>query len=302
MSAGGPALFYTVFSDVISLMFRWIRSSAAIFCIILVVLFATGAIRYLFAGLTYPFRRLSSWTQEQCTSRLRAAWEGLCDGPTRNDAAEERERLLVLLNEAQAIEQENDALRAALQWGKAQKREVLCAPIWSHGGGLGIWPRLTIGMGAQQGIRVGDAVVAPEGLVGRIDVVHSRSSEVVLISDPACRVAAEIPNVTKGITQGTAGHNFTNLDTATMLYTPTPLTLRFIPPNTPIKVGQVAYTEGSGGLFPRGIMIGTIVETRQSADGLLCEASIAPSVNSALLNVVFVLTQSSPLEEKLTDE
>jgi rod shape-determining protein MreC len=228
---------------------------------------------------------------------LGAAWDGLCNGPSRDDATEERERLLVLLKNYQVIEEENEALRESLQWQKQQPYHVVCAPIWSHGGGLGTWPRLTLGLGANAGISLGDAVVAPEGLIGRIDVLHANTSEVVLISDPACRIAVEIPNITKGITQGNAGRDFSEIDEASMLYTAKPLTLKFLTTNTPIQPGLVAITEGSGGLFPRGIVIGTVIETRLASDGLLCEADIRPAVNPSLLNSVFIMTRRPAIVE-----
>lgn len=289
-------------------MFRRLRPYLLTLGIILVILYGTGTIRYVCSGLTYPFRRLSIWTKYQCASRLEAAWEGLCNGPQRNDSEEERERILAQKNEFERLAIERGNLLKALQWSQVDHpHEVIPAPIWSHGGGLGVWPRLTLGIGSKHGITEGCAVIVPEGLVGRIVSVNKTTSEVLLLSDAACRIAAEIPGVSKGITCGMDGRDLGIQESASNLYYPAPLRLHFLRADDPIAPGQVVYTEGSGyqrnqaqsRSFPRGLCIGTVISTSLVSDGLLQEALVAPAVNPALLDTVFVLKRvaSGPQEQ-----
>jgi rod shape-determining protein MreC len=279
-------------------MFRRIRPYLITLSIILTLLYGTGMIRFVCAGLTYPFRRMSIWTKYQCSSRLEAAWDGLCNGPQRQDAEEEREYLLV---QKQAFEQlaiERGETLKTLQWTSPDlDHEVLPAPIWSHGGGLGVWPRLVLGVGSSHGVTKGCAVVVPEGLVGRVHSVDAKTCEVLLLSDPSCRIAAEIPNVSKGVTIGTQGIDLGEQASASNLYYQSPLRLHFLRADEPIQPGQVVYTEGSGyqrneeqtRSFPRGICIGTVISTHVVSDGLLQEAFVMPAVNPPLLDTVFIL-------------
>lgn len=289
-------------------MFRRLRPYLITFGIILLILYGTGLTHYVCAGLTYPFRRMSVWTKYQCSSRLEAAWDGLCNGPQRDDAEEERERLLVMKDEFQRIAIERGETLTKMQWQDIDTtHHVLPAPIWSHGGGLGVWPQLTLGVGSRHGVTEGCAVVVPEGLVGRVCSVNSKTCEVLLISDASCRIAAEIPGVTKGITVGNLGHDLGEENASSQLYHQAPLKLKFLRADAPIQPGQKVYTEGSGyhynektmRSFPRGICIGTVLSTKQTENGLLQETLVEPAVSPALLDVVFILIKAplTPAEQ-----
>ena len=254
-------------------------------------LWGNTAVRVFCAEATYPFRRVAEWMGGQLSDRFGAAWRGFCDGPSRAVAEEEVERLRVMLREASRTAQENAELREALGWAKAQPRHVVAAPVWSHGGGLGVWPRLTLGVGSARGIVAGDTVVAPEGLVGRVaEGVSPHLCEVILISDPASRVAVEIPGVAKGILFGGQGGDFGKAPGESLLYSGAPLTLRYLRHGEMVKPRQIVLTEGSGGLFPRGLTVGTVVAMRKG-DGLLAEAVVEPAADPVLLHTVFVLTE-----------
>lgn len=254
-------------------------------------LWGNTAVRAFCAEATYPFRRVAGWAGGQLSDRFGAAWRGFCDGPSRAAAEDEVERLRVMLREASRTAQENAELREALGWAKAQPRRVVAAPVWSHGGGLGVWPRLTLGVGSARGVAAGDTVVAPEGLVGRVaEGVSPHLCEVILISDPASRVAVEIPGVAKGILFGGQGSDFGEAPGESLLYSGAPLTLRYLRRGEALKPRQAVLTEGSGGLFPRGLTVGTIAAMREG-NGLLAEAVVEPAADPTLLRTVFVLTK-----------
>lgn len=252
---------------------------------------ANSTVRGFCSELTYPFRRVSGWMWSQVSDRMEAAWRGFCDGTMRFETEVELERLRVLLSETESLATENAALRQALAWKSRQPFKTVAAPVWSYGGGLGVWPRLTLGVGSNAGISAGDAVVVPEGLVGRVaEGVTPHTCEVILLSDTGCRVAAEIPGLTKGIIQGCGGDDFGNFEDEDLLYQGHPLKMRFVGRDVELMEGREIVTEGSGGIFPRGIVIGHVLGRQLDASGLLTEVLVAPTVDSTLLDTVFVLT------------
>lgn len=255
---------------------------------------ANSTVRGICAEMTYPFRRVSGWMWSQVSDRMEAAWRGLCDGTMRFESEVELERLRVLLGETEMLANENAALRQALEWKKRQPFKTVAAPVWSYGGGLGVWPRLTLGVGSKSGISAGDAVVVPEGLVGRVaEGVTPHTCEVILLSDTGCRVAAEIPGMTKGIIQGCGGEDFGNFKDEDLLYQGHPLKMRFVGRDVELMEGRQIVTEGSGGVFPRGIVIGHVLDRHADASGLLTEVLVEPAVDPTLLDTVFVLTTRS---------
>ncbi len=262
----------------------------ALLAIVLFVLW-NGTVRSFCSELTYPFQRIGHWVSAQCSDRFGAAWRGLCDGPSRMDAEQEIENLQIMLREMEVLVDENAALREALGWKAKEPRHVVAAEVWSQGGGLGTWPRLVLGVGSQQGIRAGDAVVVAEGLVGRVSsTLSAHTCEVILLSDPACRVAVEVPGVAKGIVQGAQGVDFGETPEDVLLYLADPLKMRYVGKDQTLTPRDVVLTEGSGGLFPRGLVVGTVLEQKLSATGLLSEVLVEPAVNPAHLRTVFVIT------------
>ena len=264
-------------------------------CASVIFLFCNSAIRGFCSEMTYPFQRMLSKASFQIRSRFVAAWRGLCDGPTRDNYAIEVERLRVMLQDSDLIAQENRVLRQTLAWQERIPYKVVAAPIFSYGGGLGVWPRLQLAAGSANGIAPGNIVLVPDGLVGRIaDSVTLHTSEVILLSDPASRVAAEVPGGVKGIVQGAQGIDYAEHEKESLLYVSHPLVMRFVAKNAALSPGQELYTEGSGGLFIRGIKIGTIIERKNNTADLLSEILVEPTVDPTLLNTVFILTIQAP--------
>ena len=187
------------------------------------------------------------------------------------------------------MERENAALRAALGWAQEHPGHI-AAPVLDHGGGLGVWPRLTIGVGSAQGVEPGATVVVPEGLVGRVaaDNLTPHTCQVILLSDPTNRVAAEVPGLTRGILQGDTGDDFGTRPGESLLYAPRPLLLRYIEKNTFLPTKQAVVSSGDGGLYPGGIPIGTVQHVRLDDSGLAQVAEVTPAVDPSELDLVFV--------------
>ena len=264
-----------------------------------IVLFvgANGQVRRFCAEALTPFGRVVELLKGQLGGRFGAAWRGFCDGPMREALGAEVERLRVMLAESERLAAENQALREALGWRERSVWQVVAAPVWSHGGGLGVWPRLTLGVGSAQGVQAGDAVVAPEGVVGRVaEGVTRHRCEVILLSDPLCRVAAEVPGEAKGVVQGCQGEDFGQTREEEMLYVAQALRMRFVGKQATVRAQQEVFTEGSGGLFPAGLRIGRVLAIQPEESGLLQELTIEPAVNPALLRTVFVLVGTHALQ------
>ncbi|MFN3408817.1 MAG: rod shape-determining protein MreC [Limisphaerales bacterium] len=143
------------------------------------------------------------------------------------------------------------------------------------------WRTVQIDLGSQHGIRADMPVLTIEGLVGRVTAVGQFRSQVVLLGDPACRVAAQVRN--------DAG------DTG-VIGAGSPLerelvTLTYLPRNAAVRPGQAVVTSGQGGIFPRGIPVGTVVDAQPVEHGLHLEARVQLAANLGALDEVWVLTE-----------
>ena len=79
-----------------------------------------------------------------------------------------------------------------------------------------------------------------------------------------------------------------------MIYgTQTGLEMRQINRRAKVKKGDRVITSGLGGLYPKGILIGTIVEVRVQPHELFQTASIETAVDLSRMEEVFIIISGS---------
>jgi rod shape-determining protein MreC len=116
--------------------------------------------------------------------------------------------------------------------------------------------------------------------VGKTTTVTKNESIVVLITDETCRVAAKVEGTRE---QGIlSGKRIQESGTAGELQ------LNFLTKNATLQAGQKVYTAGvSNGVFPSGILLGSVKEFRtRPLDG---QALVEPAVDPSKTEDVFVV-------------
>jgi len=140
------------------------------------------------------------------------------------------------------------------------------------------WRTVTVNRGKQDGIDSDMPVVTDEGLVGKTTTVSANITIVLLVSDENCRVAANV--------EGTREQGIVTGERVTGGVTPL-LNLNFLSKQANLQPGQKAYTSGVGGVFPPGLLLGTVKEFRvRELDG---QAQLTPAVDLTKLEDVFVV-------------
>lgn len=184
------------------------------------------------------------------------------------------------------LELENARLRRLSAENEAL-REELQLPGW-HGHGFRAADVLaltgepypasaTLAIGAERGVRVGDAVVTSDGLVGRIGEVADGSSRVVLLTDPNTAVACEVEST------GVLG---------LLRFTPSPrprLLLTSVPFADTVRVGQRVLTSGLSKRYPRGIPVGRVVRIELQKGALTQEVELESAARLTRLRFAFVI-------------
>jgi rod shape-determining protein MreC len=112
---------------------------------------------------------------------------------------------------------------------------------------------VTIDKGTSAGIRVDDAVVAADGLAGRVTATTRGTAQVTLITDPSSSVTARVlPEGSTGVIEPNVGD-------------PSDLQLNYVQEGDEIQENQMVVTAGFAGdsldsLFPPGIPIGQVTD------------------------------------------
>lgn len=134
---------------------------------------------------------------------------------------------------------------------------------------------LIIDKGHSEGVEVGQPVVSPLGVVGRIFEVGNNTSKVILLSDPTFAVAAVVERSREnGLLTGTLQGV---------------LRLQYLTDNADVKVGDNLVTSRLSTAFPEGILIGQITDVQASVNSHTVECLVDPAVDLSELEEVIVI-------------
>ena len=186
---------------------------------------------------------------------------------------EENARLLRWQSMAAHLQAENETLRAMMHVVPDPEARFISARVVGDAGGPFV-RTLLVAAGQRHGVRKGQAVVAAEGLVGRVVEAGESSGRVLLVTD----LNSRIPVVVEGSRQRgiLAGDNTGSLR------------LEFLAVDARLNVGDRIVTSGEGGAFPPGLPIGRIAGVGEDA------VKVEPWVQWDRLEFVSVLDYALP--------
>ncbi|HHY18460.1 MAG TPA: rod shape-determining protein MreC [Firmicutes bacterium] len=194
------------------------------------------------------------------------------------------------LERLKEIDLENKRLKELVGFKKEEDYSLL--PTRVIGRDPRAWLKtIVIDKGERDGARIGMPVVTYSGVVGHITSVTRTTSQVALLVDPKTAVG--------GIVQRT--RDFVVVDSADSsgLLRVVPLYQKeeenhTLPSLIDFQEGDVVITSGYGGIYPKGLTIGTIMTIKQSSEGVV--GTLAPSVDFRRLEEVFLLFRAEDLE------
>ena len=124
---------------------------------------------------------------------------------------------------------------------------------------------------------VGQVVVSPDGLVGRVAAVHGGLADVILIRSPSNPVSARVQRSrVVGTLRWDPSH-------------PSRFNLLHVPAHADCEVGDVIVSSGLGGAYPAGLRIGTAASVERDWTGLMKDVRVESAVDFSRLEEVFLL-------------
>ena len=186
-----------------------------------------------------------------------------------------------------SLEDENERLRQLIGLGSRLKWGFIPAEA-IHGRGVRDVTTMTLTAGSLAGVRRLSPVVSPEGVVGMVTDVDPTMSQAMIWTHPDFRVSAMSEDGSAfGIVQA-------HLASATSGYL---MELRGIPFRTALKPGTLVVSSGLGGVWPRGIPIGRVIEEVKTSEGWARTYLIKPAVSPADVGAVMILRTERATKE-----
>ncbi|WP_374720183.1 rod shape-determining protein MreC [Parageobacillus toebii] len=183
---------------------------------------------------------------------------------------ERLEEYVSLEAQVQTLKKENERLRALLN-KKESLRDFVPIQATVIGRNPDRWQETVIvNKGQQHGVKKDMAVITPEGLVGKVQHAAQFTSTIQLLSasDQKNRISAYVQGKENvfGLIEG-----YDEKRRA--------LLLKEIPFDAKIKKKQKVLTSGLGGIFPKGLVIGEVMEVVPDQYGLTKMVYVKPAAN-----------------------
>ena len=177
------------------------------------------------------------------------------------------------------LEAENERLRRMLGLGHALKWGFVPAEAL-RGRTPGEDFTMTLTAGSRSGIRPFSAVIAPEGLVGMVESTDPTTSQAISWAHPDFRVSAMTGDggafgIVKAY-QGAGGDRYL-------------LELSGVQLSTTLAPGTAIVSSGVGGVYPRGIPVGTIIRELSTSEGWARTYLLRPAVKPQDISSVLIV-------------
>jgi rod shape-determining protein MreC len=217
------------------------------------------------------------------TTPVRAAAAFITDtGVSRSEylaVSKQNEQLKARLAQLEEAKAENDRIRELVKFMQAQDYGTVGARV--IGRPTDSWERsIVVDRGTGDGVKLGAPVIAAGGLVGQVIEVTAASAKVRLITDAGSGVAVLIQRTrAEGVVRGSVDGR---------------LSLDFVAKaNAPVK-GDVLVTSGTGGAYPKGIVVGEVTDVAAAQADLFPKVGAVTRVPIDRIEEVLVLLGAAP--------
>lgn len=178
-------------------------------------------------------------------------------------------------------------LKEILVYEERAPFETVTASVIGYSGGelSGSWERtITINRGRRDGLEINMPVIVPRGVVGRVISTESRTSQILLITDPRFNIDIVLQlSRTKAIASGRSSET---------------LNIKYIRQLDEVRVGEKLITAGISGVFPKGLSVGEIVEVKSDNKSFFQTIKALPTVNIGNLEDVLIITTQESNNKK----
>lgn len=206
-----------------------------------------------------------------------------CDG-NNPELQAKIDRLTVENAKLKALATENEQLKASLVFQEQDNDQAVTARV-IYEADDGVSRMLVLDRGAADGLSVGQAVVAGDGvIVGKVASVRQATAKVMLLTDSRSRLAVTVQNATEtlGVLEGDRGLS---------------LSMQLVPQTEALSAGQTVITSGLEPGIRRGLVVGTIDKVDRPPREPFQSASVSPFSSWGHPLIVQVLTPSETVAE-----
>jgi rod shape-determining protein MreC len=238
-------------------------------------------------SISAPVQSAIRWTIETTWDGLQSYFLLLRTQENNRSLALENRRLLNELAAFQEVALENKRLREIVDFNAPLEGRKVVAQVIAQD----ISPEfrmIRINKGSRHGVENGMAVIALEGIVGRVIRTGRDFSDVLTLLDSSSAIDSLLQrNRVRGLVEGLGSQL---------------LSMKYLRRTDDVQEGDIVVSSGIGGLFPKGLIIGKVTSVRKKNFGITQTVEVATSVDfNRLEEVTIIDPPKMPLDQAAED-
>lgn len=175
---------------------------------------------------------------------------------------------------ATQLERDNATLRALLDLGPALSTRAIAAEVLYEAADP-FSRKWVIGRGSRQGVALGSPVIGAAGVLGQVTRLYGTTAEVTLLTDKDAAIPVlNSRTAQRAVASGNAG---------------VAMELRFMPPGSDVRVGDLLVTSGLDGVYPTGLPVATVQAVERRAETGFARITLSPVAAPDGVRFVLVL-------------
>lgn len=233
-------------------------------------------------SVSAPVQSAIRWSIETSWDALQSYVMLLSTQNNNRSLALENRRLLNEIASFQEVARENERLRKLVDFNAPLEGKKIVAQVIAQDVNQE-FRSIRINKGTQQGVEVGMAVIALEGVVGRVIRAGKDWADVLSLLDSSSAIDALVQrNRVRGVVEGQGGQT---------------LSMKYLRRTDDVQEGDLIIASGIGGLFPKGLTIGKVISVKKKNFGISQTVEVAPAADFNRLEEVTVIDPPKlPLE------
>lgn len=147
-----------------------------------------------------------------------------------------------------------------------------------------LWFRtVVINRGTGSGVKKGMPVVTDAGVIGQVMNTSPHYSKILLANDPNSAIDVLVQETrVQGIVKGAGREGYK---------------MHYVLKNDDVYKGNRIVTSGLGGVFPKGLQVGTVTNTVKDRRGMFQKIFVEPSVDFSKLEYLVIILKRDSLAE-----
>ena len=244
-------------------------------------------VRGVFQTIATPARVVGSVVSSPVSGLSNVMGNLTADSETLSDLKAENEDLKAQVARLTEYEDEANTLTDLLQLRNQYNLDSTAARVIARS--TDSWnSTITIDKGTTSGIQTGMPVMTSTGVVGQVSECGPTTATVRLITDESSGVSAKVQSSgAQGQLQGSADGT---------------LHLNLIRTDQQVSAGDSVVTSGLGGVYPKGLPVGTVTNVTKSSGSLYYDITVEPLASVDSMEEVLVVTSLTSDQQATADD